>query len=81
MPDTHEGLTSEYRRQRTAAAQLRERLAALGLPAERVSVVTPMSDMRGRPYIHVGTLPLDVIEGLLAVLSQPVAEASARGSK
>lgn len=81
MSDTHEGLTSEYRRQRTAAADLRERLAALGLPSERVGVIAPMSDMSGRPYIHVGTLPLDVIERLLAELAAPVAEASARGSR
>lgn len=59
---------AEQQRVHAAVSRLRVHLAALGLPPDQVSQILPVSDIKRRHLVRLGTLTVDSAETVLALL-------------
>ena len=68
MPDRLDPMT--WPRARVTARQLREALAARGIPADILRQIVPVGDMQGRQYVRLGTWSVGDADRLLAALAE-----------
>jgi len=68
MPDRLNPTT--WSRARATARQLREELAERGIPDAILRQIVPVDDIKGRPYVRLGTWGIGDAERLLAALTE-----------